>query len=90
MRGLPRSSTSFPKTGPSFRKNVSITENPKPLQIRVEGTCQPPRPATTMVVREFYANLTVNVLKKVRVQGVLVDFSVKSINEFYSLESVNS
>ena len=51
--------------------------------------CQPPRPAVTMVVQEFYANLAANVLKKVRVQVMLEDFSAKSINEFYSLESVN-
>ena len=29
--------------------------------------CQPPRPAATMVVREFYANLASHVEKKVRV-----------------------
>ena len=52
--------------------------------------CQPPRPVATMVVREFYANLEANVLKKARVRGVLVDFSAKSINEFYNLKSVNS
>ena len=52
--------------------------------------CQPPKPAATMVVREFYANLAASVLKMVRVRGVLVDFSVKSINEFYNLESINS
>ena len=43
-----------------------------------------------MVVPEFYANLATNVLNKVRVRGVLVDFSAKSINEFYNLEPVNS
>ena len=43
-----------------------------------------------MVVREFYANLTAHVLKKVRVRGVLVDFSMKSINRYYNLEPVNS
>ena len=42
-----------------------------------------------MVVQEFYANLAAHVLKKVRVHGVLVEFSAKSINEFYNLESVN-
>ena len=47
-------------------------------------------PAAIMVVREFYANLAANVLKMVRVRGVLVDFNVKSINEFYILEPVNS
>ena len=52
--------------------------------------CQPPGPATTMVVREFYANLVAYVLKKVRLRGVLVEFSVKSINRYYNLESVNS
>ena len=52
--------------------------------------CEPPRPAATMVVCEFYANLAENVLNKVRVCGVVVDFSVKSINEYYHLEPVNS
>ena len=52
--------------------------------------CQPPTPADTMAVREFYANLAASVLKQVRVRGVSVDFSVKSINEFYNLESVNN
>ena len=42
--------------------------------------CQPPSPAATSVVREFYANLASHVLKKVRVRGVLVDFNTKSIN----------
>ena len=51
--------------------------------------CQPPRLTTTMVVREFYANLVAHVLKKVQVCGVLVDFSAKSINEFYNLGSIN-
>ena len=44
---------------------------------------------TIIFVREFYANLASHVVKKVRVRGVLVDFSVKSINEFHNLESVN-
>ena len=51
--------------------------------------CQPSRPVATMVVREFYANLAAHVLKKVQVHGVLVDFSAKSINRYYNLESVN-
>ena len=42
-----------------------------------------------MVVREFYANLASHVLKKVRVRGVLVNLSAKSINLYYNLESVN-
>ena len=50
--------------------------------------CQPLRSASTMVVREFYSNLS-HAQKKVRVRGVLVDFNAKSINEFYNLESVN-
>ena len=50
--------------------------------------CQPPRPAVMSVVREFYANLTSHVLKKVRVRGVLVDFSAESINSFYGLENI--
>ena len=50
--------------------------------------CQPPRPAATSVVREFYANLASHVIKKVRVRGVLVDFSSQSINQFYNLDPV--
>ena len=50
---------------------------------------QPPRPAAIMVVREFYANLVAHVVKKVRVRGVLVDFSTESINKFYNLEPIN-
>ena len=42
-----------------------------------------------MVVREFLANLAAHVVKKVQVRGVLVDFSARSINEFYQLESVD-
>ena len=40
-----------------------------------QALCQPPRPAATSVVREFYANLASHVVKKVRVRGVLVDFN---------------
>ena len=43
-----------------------------------------------MVVREFYANLASNMNKKVRVHRVWVDFCVKSINEFYNLEPMDS
>ena len=50
---------------------------------------QPLRPAAIMVVREFYANLAVHVLKRVRVREVLVDFSAKSINQYYNLNPVN-
>ena len=52
--------------------------------------CQPPHPAAMSVVREFYANLASHVLKKVRVWGILVDFSAESINSFYSLDHVPS
>ena len=41
-----------------------------------------------MVVREFYASLATHVINKVKVRGVLVDFSVESINNFYNLEPV--
>ena len=50
--------------------------------------CQPPRPAATSVVREFYANIASHILKRVRVRRVLVDFSAKSINRYYNLEPV--
>ena len=49
--------------------------------------CQPPRPAVTSVVQEFYANLASHVIKKVQVCGVLVEFSTQSINQFYYLDS---
>ena len=52
--------------------------------------CQPPHPAAMSVVREFYANLASHVLKKVRVRGILVDFSAESINSYYSLAHVPS
>ena len=55
----------------------------------MRALCQPPRPTATSVVRKFYANLTSHILKKVRVRGVLVDFSAKSINRYYNLEPVN-
>ena len=48
--------------------------------------CQPPCPAATSVVREFYANLASHVVKKVRVHGVLVDFNAESVNQFYNLD----
>ena len=51
--------------------------------------CQPPKPAATMIVREFYANLAANMNKWVRVHGIWVDFGTKSINEFYNLEPVD-
>ena len=53
-----------------------------------QALCQPPRTAATSVVREFYANLASHVVKKVRVRGVLVDFSAQSINQFYNLDPV--
>ena len=52
--------------------------------------CQPPHPATTSVVQEFYANLASHVLKKVRVPWVLVGFSAKSFNQYYNLDPVPS
>ena len=50
-----------------------------------KALCQPPRSVATMFVCEFYANLTSHVVKQVWVRGVLVDFSARSINEFYNL-----
>ena len=54
-----------------------------------QALCQPLILATTSVVREFYANLSSHVLKRVRVREVLVNFSVKSINRYYNLEPIN-
>ena len=63
-----------------FRKTIATKE--------WRALCQPPRPAVTSVVREFYANLASHVVKKVWVRGVLVDFSAQSINQFYNLDLV--
>ena len=52
--------------------------------------CQPPHPAAMSVVPEFYTNLASHVVKKVRVRGVLVDFSTESINHYYNLDHVPS
>ena len=41
------------------------------------------------MVREFCGNLTSHALKRVRVRGVLVDFSAKSINRYYNQEPIN-
>ena len=54
-----------------FRKNIAAKG--------WQALCQPPHPAAMSVVREFYANLASNVVKKVRVRGVLVDFSAESV-----------
>ena len=53
-----------------------------------QALCQPPCPAATSVVCEFYANLASYVVKQVRVRGMLLDFSTKSINQFYHLDLV--
>ena len=65
-----------------FRKTIA--------RKRWGALCQLSRPAVMMVVRELYANLAAHVLKKVQVRGVLVDFSMKSINAYYNLEPVNA
>ena len=94
MRVQPRSSASSLIIGPSLRKRGSTIQNiffHKTIANKGWSTlCQPPRPAATMVVREFYSNLAANVLEKVRVDGVFVDLSAKSINKYYNLDPVNS
>ena len=91
---------SSPRIGPSSKKKGSTILRisfGKPLLKREGGggggggaLCEPPRLAATMVVREYYVNLAENVLNMVRVRGVVVDFSAKSINEYYHLELMNS
>ena len=51
---------------------------------------QPPHSAAMSMVREFYTNLASHVVKKVRVRGVLVDFSAELINHYYDLAHVPS
>ena len=65
-----------------FRKTIAVKG--------WRALCQLPHPAAMSVVREFYANLASYVVKKVRVRGVLVDFSAESINCYYSLDHVPS
>ena len=65
-----------------FRKTITAK--------RWRALCQPPHPAAMSVVREFYANLASQVVKKVRVRGVLVYFSADLINSYYSLDHVPS
>ena len=55
-----------------------------------QALCQSPHPTATSVVRELYTNLASHILKKVRVRGVLVDFNVESINQYYNLDPVPS
>ena len=94
MRAWLRSSTSYLQIALSLRRrdsNIPTIFFRKTIARKGwGGLCQPPRPAATMVVREFYANLAAHVLKKACVCGVLVDFSAKSINYYYNLEPVNS
>ena len=52
--------------------------------------CQPPKPATTMIVQEFNANLATNMNKWVRVRGIWVNFDAKSFNKFYNLEPMDN
>ena len=53
-----------------------------------QALCQLPRPATTRVVREFYANLASHVVNKVRVRSVFIDFSARSSNQYYHLDPI--
>ena len=52
--------------------------------------CQPSHLAAMSLVPEFYANLASHFVKKVRVRGVLVEFSAESINHYYNLDHVPS
>ena len=70
----------FHHTDDFFRKTIAIKG--------WRALCQPPRPAAMSVVGEFYTNLASHVVKKVRVRGVLVDFSTESINQFYNLDPI--
>ena len=92
MRVPPIVLVPFVRTAPSSRKRASTTLNDffrKTIETKGwRALFQPPRPAATSVVREFYANLASHVIKKVQVHGVLVDFSAQSINQFYNLDPV--
>ena len=94
MRVQPRGSDSSPKSGRSLRRrgftSPRIFFHKTIMNKGWRALCQPPTPAATMVVQEFYANLASHMNKKVRVRGVWADFYVKSINEFYNLEPVDT
>ena len=90
MKVWPKGLAPFVKIGHSSNKRdstTSMTSFGRQLRTR-DGRRQPPCPAATSVVREFYANLASHVVKKVRVRGVLVEFGAKSINQFYNLDPV--
>ena len=63
-----------------FRKNI--------VAKGWQALCQSPRPDATSVVQEFYSNLAFHVVKQVRVRNMLVDFSARSINQYYHLDPV--
>ena len=52
--------------------------------------CQPTILTLMAVVREFYANLREQVLKKVWVRGKCVAFDSETINRFYNLPHVDN
>ena len=92
MRVPPIGSALYARTDRSSMKRVFITRtifSAKRLRLR-DGELFANHPTAMSVVREFYANLASHVLKKVRVRGVLVDFSAESINSYYSLAHVPS
>ena len=92
MRVSPIGLEQYVRIGPLSRKRASTTPMISFFKnIATKGRralCQPPRPAATSVALEFYADLASHVVKKVRVRGVLVDFSTESINQFYNLDPI--
>ena len=52
--------------------------------------CKPRKPATILVVREFYANLVDQGLERVWVRGKWVPSDSDNINAFYNLPKVNN
>ena len=51
---------------------------------------QTPRSTVISIVREFYANLVNQALKKVWVRGKWVPFDSETISSFYNLPKVNN
>ena len=52
--------------------------------------CKPSRPAIISIVREFYANLADQALKRVWVRGKWASFDRETINGFYNLPKVDN
>ena len=74
-------------------KGFEHTENFFGKDIENKGwkeLCKPATPIVISIVREFYANLADQALKRVWVSGKWVPFDSETINNFYNLPNVDN